>query len=416
MSDTTPSLLVIGYVWPEPNSSAAGGHIMSLMRLFQELGWTVHFASPAARGEHECDLEGKGISSHEIALNCGSFDSFISELNPRVVLFDRFMMEEQFGWRVAQACPQALRVLDMEDFHSLRYARQEAVKKGLSFREADLVTEKGKREVASIFRCDLSLVISEVERELLISQYQVPEQLLIWCPFLLEEGPGEVPGFAQREHCVSIGNFRHAPNWDAVLWLKQEIWPLIGRKLPKAELHIYGAYPPPKAMQLHAPEERFLVKGWAADAREVMSNSRVCLAPLRFGAGLKGKLTEAMLCGTPSVTTSVGAEGMAGKLPWPGALADDAESFAEHAVTLYRDHQEWRRCQGRGQDLLRQRFNREEIAQRVMSEVESCLSDLEAHRRKNFIGQMLQHQTLKATQYMSQWIEAKNRFGLDESS
>ena len=414
MSHSVRSLLVIGYVWPEPNSSAAGRHVLSLMRLFQAQGWRIHFASPAARGEHECDLEEEGILSHEIALNCSSFDSFVSELKPNVVLFDRFMMEEQFGWRVAQACPESLRVLDMEDFHSLRYARHEAAKRGLSYREADLFTEKAKREVASIFRCDLSLVISEVERELLISQYQVPKEILIECPFLLEGAPKSVPSFYEREHLISIGNFRHAPNWDAVLWLKQEIWPLMSRALPKVELHIYGAYLPPKAAQLDAPKERFHIKGWAPDAREVMSRARLCLAPLRFGAGLKGKLTEAMQCGTPSMTTSLGAEGIQGQMAWPGAIADDAETFAKQAAALYSDDAEWQRCRVRGDELLEKRFNRDEISRRVFSEVESCLNDLPAHRKRNFIGQMLQHQSLKATQYMSQWIEAKNQIGLDK--
>ena len=409
MSQSNRFLLVIGYVWPEPNSSAAGGHLLSLMRLFQAHGWTVHFSSPAARGEHECDLATEGIESHEIALNCGSFDSFVSELSPTMVLFDRFMMEEQFGWRVAQACPEALQVLDMEDFHSLRFAREKAVKAGLSYREAELFSEKAKREVAAIFRCDLTLVISEIEEKLLRTEYQVPEALLVGCPFLLEPAMEEVPSFAQREHFISIGNFRHAPNWDAVLWLKQEVWPLISAELSKAELHVYGAYPPPKAGQLHAPKDRFYVKGWAADAREVMSCARLCLAPLRFGAGLKGKLTEAMQCGTPSVTTSVGVEGMKGELPWPGAFADDAEEFAKQAVTLYRGEEEWQLCQMRGRELLRQRFDREEIAQRVLSRVESCLNGLQAHRKRNFIGQMLQHESLKATQYMSQWIEVKNK-------
>ena len=409
MSGTSRKLLVIGYVWPEPCSSAAGCHMMSLMRLFRESGWTIHFASPAARGAHECDLVSEEISCHEIALNCSSFDSFISELNPSVVLFDRFMMEEQFGWRVAQACPEALRVLDMEDFHSLRDARQAAVKKGLSYREADLVTEKAQREVASIFRCDLTLVVSEFEQDLLMTRYQVPGELLIGCPFLLEPYQKQIPDFDEREHFLSIGNFRHAPNWDAVLWLKQKIWPLIRQGLPDAELHVYGAYPPPKASELHKPSEGFLVKGWASDAREVMSRSRLCLAPLRFGAGLKGKLTEAMLCGTPSITTPVGAEGIQGPLPWPGAVAEDAESFAKNAIALYGDEKEWRLRQEWGRDILEQRFSKEEIGGRVLRQIESCLKDKETHRRKNFIGQMLQHQSMRATQYMSQWIEAKNQ-------
>ena len=409
MRESIRTLLVIGYVWPEPNSSAAGCHMMGLMLLFQENGWKVHFASPAARGEHECDLATEEILSHEIALNCSSFDAFVSELSPSVVLFDRFMMEEQFGWRVAQACPKALRMLDMEDFHSLRQARHEAVKKGMSYREAELFTEKAQREVAAIFRCDLSLVISEVEQELLISQYQVPAGLLVFCPFLLRPDQEPIPTFHEREHMISIGNFRHAPNWDAVLQLKQEIWPLIRKELPETELHVYGAYPPPKAAQLHAPQDGFLVKGWAVDAREVMRQSRLCLAPLRFGAGLKGKLTEAMLCGTPSVTTSVGAEGIQGGYSWPGMIADDPVDFAKQAVALYSDEPEWKGHQVKAECILKKRFYREEIGQRVFSQVESGLKNLEAHRRKNFIGQMLQHQSLKATQYLSQWIEAKNQ-------
>ena len=152
--------------------------MMSLIRLFRYDGWRVFFASSAARGEHECDLSAEAIESHKIALNCSSFDDFVSELSPDMVLFDRYLMEEQFGWRVAQVCPDALRVLDMEDLHSLRYARHEAVKKELPYQEAELFTERAKREVASIFRCDLSLVISEFERELLLSQYQVPDSIL----------------------------------------------------------------------------------------------------------------------------------------------------------------------------------------------------------------------------------------------
>ncbi|WP_411847061.1 glycosyltransferase family 4 protein [Roseibacillus persicicus] len=409
MNNTARTLLVIGYVWPEPNSSAAGGHLLSLMHLFQSNGWQIHFASPAARGEHECDLTEEGISSSEIALNCSSFDTFVAELNPTAVLFDRFMMEEQFGWRVAQACPAALRILDMEDFHSLRQARHEAVKKGQNYRDADLFTEKAQREVAAIFRCDLSLVISEFERDLLVSSYQVPEELLVWCPFLLEPFTGRTPAYSEREHLISIGNFRHAPNWDAVLWLKREIWPKIRKELSEVELHVYGAYPPPKAMPLHQPREGFLVKGWAVDSRAVMARARLCVAPLRFGAGLKGKLTEAMLCGTPSVTTAVGAEGIQGSLPWPGAVAEEPKEFARQVVALYRDEREWQLRQTCGYELLEQRFHREKIGRRVLEQVESCLRNLQSHRRRNFIGQMLQHQTMKATQYMSQWIEAKNR-------
>ena len=405
MANSIQTVLVIGYVWPEPNSSAAGQHILSLVRLFIGLGSKVHFASPAAIGEHIYDLRKEGVEQHEIMLNCCSFDAFIDGLQPEVVLFDRFMMEEQFGWRVAKVCSQALRVLDMEDMHSLRAARREVVRRGT---EIDYATDLAKREVASIFRSDLSLVISEYELELLCSEYQVPEFLLQLCPFMLEPSNLGSPSFREREHFISIGNFRHAPNWDAVLQLKQTIWPLVRKKLPSAELHIYGAYPPPKAIQLHSDREGFLVKGWAPDAKDVMRKARVCLSPLRFGAGLKGKLAEAMMCGTPSVTTSVGAEGMRGDLAWPGAVIDDPESFAIEAVRLYSEEGHWRQKQDLIDPMLLGRFKKEDIEKRVRQRIENVLENLEVHREKNFIGSMLQHHTMKSTQYMSQWIEAKN--------
>jgi glycosyltransferase involved in cell wall biosynthesis len=265
--------------------------------------------------------------------------------------------------------------------------------------------------VAAIFRSDLSLVISEAEMELLTTFYQVPRAILVSCPFLLEPNTGKISSFGERAHFISLGNFRHAPNWDAVLQLKEEIWRLIRKALPDVELHLYGAYPPPKATKLHQPQDGFLVKGWAPDARKVMAEARVCLAPLRFGAGLKGKLTEAMLCGTPSVTTEVGAEGIQGSMLWPGAVVDDAENFARKAVLLYTQEREWVASQERGGDLLRARFNRQKIGERVMDQVQEGLENLETYRAGNFVGSMLQHQSMKATQYLSQWIEAKNKNG-----
>ena len=108
-------VLVIGYVWPEPDSSAAGRHIMSILRLFVEQNWQVEFASPAQLSEYSIDLQKEGISSQAINLNCDSFDAYVSEYQPDIVVFDRFMMEEQFGWRVEQQCPAALKILDTED-------------------------------------------------------------------------------------------------------------------------------------------------------------------------------------------------------------------------------------------------------------------------------------------------------------
>lgn len=418
-----PLLVVIGYVWPEPASSAAGSRMLSLITLFQQQGWQVIFASAAEKSPHRFDLLGIGVAEQSIALNCDSFQQWLQSAAPQAVMFDRFMLEEQFGWRVAEACPDALRMLDMEDIHALRHARHETVKAGRAIVASDVATDQlnnelAFREVAAIYRCDVTLVISDFEMQLLQQHYQIPAALLCYCPFWQRGPKTPVPGFAERSHFISIGNFRHAPNWQAVLWLKQQIWPLIRKQLPQAELHIYGAYPPPKATALHNAREGFLVKGWAEDAVAVMQQARLCLAPLQFGAGLKGKLLEAMQCGTPSITTTIGAEGMnlvgsnARTCGWAGEVADTAESIAAAAIALYQDPRAWQNAQQRGYAILAKRFAEDQAAivwQQLSQLLNESVTARESRRQGNFTGQMLQSHAYRSTRYMGQWIEAKNR-------
>ena len=178
MNQPATRVLVIGYVWPEPRSSAAGGHMMQILESFLTQGWDITFASPAALGEHKADLQVLGIAERAIELNNSSFDDFVRELAPDIVLFDRFMMEEQFGWRVEKCCPDALRVLETSDLQSLRDARHQRLKAQLKAdpdsddfsalfapaltQEFQLMadTDLAKREIAAIYRCDISLMIS----------------------------------------------------------------------------------------------------------------------------------------------------------------------------------------------------------------------------------------------------------------
>ncbi|GAB0109136.1 glycosyltransferase [Pseudoalteromonas distincta] len=403
-------VLVIGYVWPEPNSSAAGTHMMSLLNAFRAQNWDVEFATPAQRTDHMVNLDDFGITSQSIALNCDSFDEYVKAYNPDIVMFDRFMMEEQFGWRVDKHCPNAIKILDTEDLQCLRNARHEAFKGEREFTTSDLHSDIAKREIAAILRCDLSLIISSYEMSLLNSVFKIEPSLLHHLPFMVDLSslPTSTKTFEQRQHFMTIGNFRHAPNWDAVLYL-QKIWPLIRKQLPKAELHIYGSYPPPKATALNNPKTGFLIKGWADNAFDVMQSARVCLAPLRFGAGIKGKLLEAMIMQTPSVTTNIGAEGMHNDLPWPGKIANTADDFANAAVEMYTNQSDFEQAQQDGNALLNTLYNKVQLSAALIQKVDSISSDLNAHREKNFTGQMLKHHTMRSTQYMSQWIAEKNK-------
>ncbi|QBN18677.1 glycosyltransferase [Flavobacterium nackdongense] len=409
-------VLIIGFVWPEPNSSAAGGRMVQLISVFAAQGFEVTFASPAMDSDYMVDLESLGVTKKSIALNCSSFDVFVQELNPSIVLFDRFMIEEQFGWRVSENCPDALRLLDTEDLHCLRLARQKAFKEKRSFSTDDLLIEdSAKREIASILRCDVSLMISEYEIELLQNVFKIDADLLYYLPLLLEpidhSTSQNLPSFENRNSFVFIGNFLHEPNWNAVQYLKETIWPLIRKQMPEAVLQIYGAYPSQKIVQLHQPKDGFHIMGRADDAQEVVRNARVVLAPLRFGAGIKGKLLEAMQCGTPSVTTTIGAESMCGDLPWNGFIADDPQVFAKKAMELYQDKILWQKAQKNGFEIIEKRYLKSLFEDDFVEHILKVQTRLKQHRMNNFMGALLQHHTLTSTKYMSRWIEEKNRKG-----
>jgi glycosyltransferase involved in cell wall biosynthesis len=406
-------LLIIGFVWPEPRSSAAGSRMMQLIKTFQTQNYSITFASPCAKSDNAFDIESIGVTQTTIELNNSSFDDFIKTLNPNIVIFDRFMMEEQFGWRVTKNCPNAIKILDTEDLHSLRKGRHQAFKDGLDFNKTYLFNDTAKREIASIYRCDLSLIISEAEMDILKNDFKVDEALLLYLPFMLDEISKEeienLPNFEARSHFITIGNFLHEPNYNAVLYLKDTIWPLIRKQLPTAELHIYGAYASQKVNQLHNEKQGFFIKGFAEDVNFVMQEARVCLAPIRFGAGLKGKLVDAMQNGTPMVTSTVGAEGMFGDFGVNGFIEDTPEAFANKAIELYTTEPLWNAKQALGFAVINNRFNLRKHQNMFVSRIESIVENLNTHRQNNFTGQMLQHHSMQSTKFMSRWIEEKNK-------
>ncbi len=406
-------VLIIGTVWPEPESSAAGSRMMQLIEFFQEEEFEITFACSASNLEFSEDLSKLGIKAESIKINDSGFDHLIQDLNPDFVLFDRFMTEEQFGWRVSEYCPDTLKILDTEDLHCLRYARHKALKNGNEFNREDLYSDEARREIAAIYRCDISLIISKFEYELLTEFFNIDAEILHYIPFMFEELDSDhlsgIPKFEERQHFISIGNFLHEPNWDAVRFLKEDIWKLIRKELPDAELHVYGAYTSSKVEQLHNESEGFLIKGRAISAEEVFKKSRILLAPLRFGAGLKGKFADAMKFGTPSVTTKIGAEGMRINQGWCGELGETPDDIAQKAVQLYSDKSVWIEAQKTGLQIFNQLFNKAEHGQNLKAKIESVNKNIQNHRKRNFIGSMLLQNTLQSYKYMSKWIEEKNK-------
>ncbi|MEO8516716.1 MAG: glycosyltransferase family 4 protein [Flavobacterium sp.] len=405
------TLLIIGLVWPEPDSSAAGTRMLQLIALFQKQGFDIVFTSAAQESEFSFDLKSIGVATQKIELNSSSFDLFVKELNPEIVLFDRFVIEEQFGWRVQENSANSLRILDTEDLHCLRLARQNAVKKNINFHLADLLDEPiAKREIASILRSDLTLIISEFEMTVLETIFKIDSKLVYYLPLFYDTATSKaLLKFEERKDFVFIGNFLHEPNWDAVKQLKEKIWPQIRTFLPEAIMNVYGAYPSQKVMQLHNPKENFLIHGRAEKANVVIENAKALLVPLRFGAGLKGKLLEAMLSGTPSIATSIGAEGISNAENWNGFITDNFTEFAAKAVSLYQEEVIWLQFQKKGLKILQNRFDKKLFKDSFNNYLNDLLPNIEKHRQQNFVGTLLWHHSTLSTKYMSRWIEEKNK-------
>jgi glycosyltransferase involved in cell wall biosynthesis len=407
------SLLIIGYVWPEPNSSAAGKRMMQLISWFKQNNYQIVFATPAQETDFMVSLESYGVVCKSIALNDVSFDQFVKDLNPDLVLFDRFMMEEQFGWRVRENCPNAIRILDTEDLHFLRNARQMGMQEGRELGFQELQTDMAKREISSILRCDCSLIISEFEMNLLVQTFKIDPQLLLYLPIWIDaksiNSQEDFLPYEDRNDFVFIGNFWHEPNWHAVRFLKEKIWPFLRKKLPNANLQIYGAYPSQKVFDLQNAKQGFIVNGRAEDALDVVAKAKVFLAPLQFGAGLKGKLLDAMLVGTPSITTQIGAEGINGEFNWPGFVENNPEDFAEKGIELFTNELLWKDCQMKGLEILKNRFNQTSFDESLKLKITYLLENIVEHRLQNFIGSILHHNSMASTKFMSKWIEEKNK-------
>lgn len=411
-------VLFIGFVWPELTSTAASQNIMSYLKAFNEHGYELHFASAALRSVLSTNLDVLDVTCHQTQLNCDSFDALVKDIAPDIVVFDRFLSEEQFSWRVMKAAPNALRILDIEDLHFVRHARHTLYKKtgyqpkDAVYLECDSILQEQyqellhneicSREMASIYRSDLVLSLSEFERSLLIERFHVPAEHVLHIPYLLPNT--DIFSSDIRQDFVSIGNFRHAPNIDAVNILIQHIWPRIAKRLPGAKCHIYGSYLPPRIKDLHNPKKGLYIHGHVQDHHKMLRQAKVLLAPIQFGAGVKGKIVDALRCGLPSITTPIGAEGIKYDV-WPGAIVKNQEDFIDSAVATF---QSVHNFIPEARAILDMNFVPEQHSSDLITAVKSALNSLTGRRSKHFLQQMVSHHSLQTHQYMSQWIAAKN--------
>lgn len=415
-----PVILLCCAVWPEPESSAAGVRVQfmidSVRRINPDWRLVVHSGALPNAAMERLRVE-QGLECESIPANDARFDDWVATLSPDIVIFERFYTEEQFGWRVREHAPSALLVLDTSDLHFLRQLREAGARvAGVNdIIRAVLPGDSGRvmhRELASVLRTDRTWVVSRFELALLAALPDFPRDrvsLLRWGVEPLQDAPP----YSERKHFVTIGNFRHPPNRDSVLRLKREIWPEIRRSRPDLELHVYGSYPAQRDMELHDARAGFHMKGpWAGDVRALLGRYRGLLAPLRFGAGIKGKILDAWSAGTPVITSDIGAEGMV-EGEFPGVVLEfegGAFDWARKVLALHDSEEQWFQTTSRARLALQSEYDSKKWASLLIDELIAILETRASNRgRRHWLSELLHSEDRHAARALSKYIELKQR-------
>jgi glycosyltransferase involved in cell wall biosynthesis len=247
-------------------------------------------------------------------------------------------------------CPRAKVIFNTVDLHYLREERRASTQTGIP--RSSAARRMKQQELEVVRRADTTIVISPIERELLAKE--VPAARLHVIP-LLREIPGRGPGYKGRRGILFIGGFRHPPNTDAILWFCAQIWPIVRRRLPGIELSIVGSYPSAEVLGLKGNGVEVL--GYVEDIEPLFAQVRLTIAPLRYGAGLKGKVVTSLGYGVPCVATPTAAEGLELENGQGIRVAAEPDTFAAAIVQLYEAADEWDRYSLAGLRAVTERFS-----------------------------------------------------------
>ena len=335
-----PQILIVDALSPHPDKDSGSLRLVNLMRLLQEEGAHVVFlpANRAQDGAATRALQQLGVESW-YAPYAQRAPAWFREHGRRfdTIMLCRHYVASEFLPLARQHAPQARVVFDTVDLHYLRERRGAALADDAALRRQAERTRALELDV--IARSDATLVVSEVERSLLATD--APDARVDLLSNLHRvAGPGQP--FAQREDLVFVGGFRHPPNVDAVCWFVGEVFPHVRARLPRVRFHCIGS-DVPDAIRALGSVEGVVVHGHVPDIEPYMHGARIALAPLRYGAGVKGKINLSMAHGQPVVATGCAVEGMHLRDGEDVLVADDAADFAEAIVRLYSDEALWTR-------------------------------------------------------------------------
>ena len=253
-------------------------------------------------------------------------------------------------------------IYDMVDSHSLRFRREATLTNDPAvLRKADRYE---KLEASAARSSDMTIAVSTNDQEEILRVAPGTNVSLISNYFDIPPQPDPVP--KNRSHLLFVGGFRHIPNIDAVEWFVREVFPLIRRSNPDLIFQIAGSNTPQAILEL-SNVEGIIVHGWVPDLSSLFQHSRVFVAPLRYGAGVKGKIGQALSFGLPVVTTSIGAEGLDLITGLHCEIADTPQEIATAVNRLLIDDAHWTTLSKHGREHIVRNFSTEVLQKKIVS-------------------------------------------------
>lgn len=352
--DLRPRLLLIDSCTPTPDRDSGSMDVFNSIRIFIRMGYRISFIPESnllPLGPYTEALESLGVEcvSHR---EYASVRDYLRRMGDQldVVMLFRAPVAIRHTANVRRYCPSAKLIFSTIDLHFLREARSRNGEEPL---DRSRMTLLHRSELRCIQQADYTIVISEAE--LAVVHRELPDAQVSVVPLVREFEAAPITRFDERAGIAFVGNYQHPPNIDAVLFFLKEVWPLIHRRIPEARFFVVGSYMPDAIRD--ASSEGVELLGFVDALDDLFSRIRLSVAPLRVGAGLKGKVATSLGYGVPIVMTTIAAEGMGLQNGKDALIADDPRAFAESVIRLYSESPLWDRLSISGSEAARRLFS-----------------------------------------------------------
>lgn len=377
--------------FPEPDTNAGGLRLFEILRILVGRGHRVTLLAQKANDHRYREaLQALGVecatdADESLADSVAEFHRFFQQRSFDVAIMVHYHIYNTYAPYLRAFLPKCRLVLDTVDLHFVRLQREAALTSDpIVHQHAETIR---REETSALFDADTVWVVTETERQVLLRDV-ISNGVRVHVVPTIHPLAKNFPGYDQRQGIVFLGGYRHSPNVDGVRYFIEEVLPILRTMLPGVHITLAGSHPPGEVRKYERGDSRVAVTGFVADHRALLASHLVGIAPLRYGAGMKGKIGEYLACGLPCVSTSIGVEGMDMRHEHEVLIADDSTRFARAIVRLHHDQALWHTLSHKGVEYIQNRLSPEAIAPLVLDAAHSS-RETYVHKSRGVVARLL---------------------------